>query len=160
MSSHNQFQLFGRGQFTIGWNCLKWIFRYCKLSPYCKNGHLTIVKSWPNLEVNTMSIELSNNRKPCIKNILTICQLSHDNFRWNSSYILRLTIIKNIEVLILKSIYPNSSYQNIDIENIRLPNHIGLKGSVKRGSLRVEILDSACLFTSGEQFSTLYLCRL
>ena len=39
---------------------------------FIKNAIFNIVKLWPNSKVNTLSIELWNNSKPSLENILTI----------------------------------------------------------------------------------------
>ena len=46
-------------------------YQYTQL--YRKIAIFNTVISWPNLKVNTISVKLSNNRKPCIENIHSIC---------------------------------------------------------------------------------------
>ena len=84
------------------------LFEY-NLPTLSKIAILNIVISWQNSKVNTILIERLNNRKPFIKNILTIYYVLHENFHQSGSKILYRNT--NINALILKLCNCNSSYQ-------------------------------------------------
>ena len=61
-------QIHSGGKYTCEFQLVLVQFQYNGL-----NRKLPFSISWPNSNVNTLSIRLPNNRKPCTENILTIC---------------------------------------------------------------------------------------